>query len=127
MRESRLGSQDITYFPVVSPKYWGRSVSMFIKIGSVVLTKSAQAQYTIQTYMGGSIGIRGRVQSEIDVKSTDAELYHLREGSVQEIEVLADDGRSMTGSYKVNELNWKKERKADGGYELVFNIGLQKQ
>ena len=76
--------------------------------------------------MGGSIGIRGRVKSEEDVKSTDAELYLLREGQIQEIEVLTDDGNSMTGSYRINELNWKKEKKDDGNYELVFNIGLQK-
>ncbi|MGH2447490.1 MAG: hypothetical protein ACRDFS_02645 [Chloroflexota bacterium] len=100
---------------------------MFIKIGSVVLTKSPGAQYTIQGYMGGSIGIRGRVQSEKDVKSTEEELYLLREGHTEEIEVLADDGKSMTGLYKINELNWKKERKDNGDYELVLNIGLQKQ
>ena len=99
---------------------------MFIKIGNVLLTKSSGAQYTIQGYMGGSIGIRGRVQSEEDVKSTDAELYLLREGQIQDIEVLTDDGNSMTGSYRINELNWKKEKKDDGNYELVFNIGLQK-
>ncbi|HKW05670.1 MAG TPA: hypothetical protein VJN71_10255 [Nitrososphaerales archaeon] len=100
---------------------------MFIKIGSVVLTKSPQAQYTIQSYMGGSIGIRGRIQSEKDSKATEGELYQLREGHVLEIEVLTDDGKSMTGPYKINELNWKKENKATGEYELVFNIGLQKQ
>jgi hypothetical protein len=100
---------------------------MFIKIGDIVLTKSSGAQYTIQGYMGGSIGIRGRVQSEKDVKLTEDSLYLLREGHVQDIEVLTDDGKSMTGSYKINELNWKKDRKADGDYELVFNIGLQKQ
>jgi hypothetical protein len=100
---------------------------MFIKIGSVVLTKSPQAQYTIQSYMGGSIGIRGKVQLGDDLKTTEQELYSLREGRVQDIEVLTDQGESMTGSYKINELNWKKERKGDGVYELVFNIGLQKQ
>lgn len=84
---------------------------MFIKIGSVVLTKSTEAQHTIQGYMGGSIGIQGRVQSEEDVKLTEKELYLLREGQIQEIEVLTDDGKSMTGSYKANELNWKKEKK----------------
>lgn len=100
---------------------------MFIKIGSVILTKSTEAQYTIQGYMGGSIGIRGRVQSEKDVKLTEEGLYLLREGHIQEIEVLTDDGNSMTGLYKINELNWKKEKKDSGDYELVFNIGLQKQ
>lgn|SRR5487761_226606 len=100
---------------------------MFIKIGSVVLTKSPGAEYTIQGYMGGSIGIRGRIQSDKDLKSTEEELYLLREGHIEEIEVLTDDGNSMTGPYKINELNWKKERKSDGNYELLFNIGLQKQ
>lgn len=100
---------------------------MFIKIGSVVLTKSPEAQYTIQGYKGGSIGIRGSIQSDKDLKSTEEGLYLLREGHVQEIEVLTDDGNSMTGLYKINELNWKKERKSNGDYELVFNIGLQKQ
>jgi hypothetical protein len=100
---------------------------MFIKVGSVVLIKSTGAQYTIQEYMGGSIGIRGRVKSEQDVKLTEKGLYLLREGQIQEIEVLTDDGKSMTGSYKINELNWKKERKDNGDYELVFNLGLQKQ
>ena len=100
---------------------------MFVKIGSVIITKSAKAQYTVQNYVGGAIGIRGRIQSEDDIKSTEKELYLLREGQVQEIEVLTDDGKSMTGSYKINELNWKKEMKTDGSYELVLNIGLQKQ
>jgi hypothetical protein len=100
---------------------------MFIKIGTIVFTKSPQAQYTIQNYMGGSIGIRGRIQSDADAKSTDEELYKLREGQIRDIEVQTDDGKSMIGSYKINELNWKKERKDSGDYELVFNIGLQKQ
>jgi hypothetical protein len=30
----------------------------------------------------------------------------------------------MTESYSMNELNWKKD---DGEYQLVLNIGLQKQ
>ncbi|MDA4111384.1 MAG: hypothetical protein OK439_02515 [Thaumarchaeota archaeon] len=100
---------------------------MFIKIGSIIFTRSPQAQYTIQGYMGGSIGIRGRIQSEADAKSTEADLYQLREGQVRDIEVQTDDGKSMMGSYKINELNWKKERKASGEYELLLNIGLQKQ
>ncbi|MHB1909217.1 MAG: hypothetical protein ACYCQJ_10175 [Nitrososphaerales archaeon] len=99
---------------------------MFIKIGSVVLTKSDQAQYTVQSYSGGSIGIRGRVQSDADLKLTEGELYLLREGKAEEVEILLDDGKQMTGSYRINELNWKKEKRADGSYELVFNIGLQK-
>ena len=61
-----------------------------------MISKSPQAQYTIQGYMGGSIGIRGRVQSENDIRLTEQELYLLREGHVQEIEVLTDEGKSMT-------------------------------
>lgn len=99
---------------------------MFIKIGSIVLAKSTQAQYTVQSYSGGSIGIRGRVQSEADLKLTEAELYLLREGKSEEVEILLDDGKQMIGSYRINELNWKKEKRSDGNYELVFNIGLQK-
>jgi len=67
------------------------------------------------------------VQSEEDIRSTEKELYMLREGRDEEIEILTDDGKTMTGSYRINELNWKKERRTDGSYELVFNIGLQKK
>ncbi|MDA4131181.1 MAG: hypothetical protein OK457_10460 [Thaumarchaeota archaeon] len=100
---------------------------MFVKIGEVVFAKSEQAQYSITGYAGGSIGIRGRVQSEKDLKETEEDLYKLREGRTQEIEILTDDGTTLKGMYKINELNWKKERKADGKYELLFNVGLQKQ
>ena len=101
---------------------------MFVKIGDIILTKSTSAQYTIQHYSGGSIGIRGRVQSAEDMKSTETELYKLREGTVRNIEVLTDDGEELTGSYKLNELHWDKERQRNGNeYELAFNIGLQKQ
>ena len=100
---------------------------MFVKIGNVEFTKSIQAQYTITGYAGGSIGIRGRVQSEKDLKKTEEELYRLREGHTEEIEIVTDDGNTMRGLYKINELNWKKERKGDGTYELLFNVGLQKQ
>ena len=99
---------------------------MSIKIGNVVIIKGPQVEYTIQGYMGGSIGIRGRVHPDKDLKLIEAELYLLREGSIQEIEIQTDDGKVLTGLYKINELNWKKER-TDGNYELMFNIGLQKQ
>ena len=105
----------------------GKRIRMFIKIGSVEITRSAEAQYTVQSYAGGSIGIRGRVQSEADLKLAEEKLYLLREGRKEEVAIQSDDGRVITGPYKVNELNWKKERKNDGSYELVFNIGLQKQ
>ncbi len=100
---------------------------MFIRIGDISITKSIQAQYTVQTYEGGSIGIRGLVQSAQDLKTTESELYRLRDGSVRDIEIQTDDGKIMSGLYKINELNWKKERKNDNTYELRFNIGLQKQ
>ncbi len=99
---------------------------LFIRIGDVTITKSPQAQYTVQTYGGDSIGIRGLVQSETDVKLTDGELYRLREG-VREVEIQADDGTVLSGSYKINELNWTKQRKSDNTYELRFNIGLLRQ
>jgi hypothetical protein len=99
---------------------------LLVKIGEVTLTNSQQAQYTVQTYLGGSIGIRGLVQSESDTKSTEEQLYRLREGSVSNVQVEADDGKVFTGLYKIRELSWKKER-GEGGYELRFNIGLQKQ
>ena len=99
-----------------------------IKIGDTLITRSTMAQYTIQQYAGGSIGIRGRVQSDEDIKSTEAELYQIREGTTREILVVTDDGSELKGSYKVNELHWGKQLRQDGvNYELVFNIGLQKQ
>lgn len=100
---------------------------MFIKIGSVEITRIVGAQYTVQSYAGGSIGIRGRVKSGADLKTTEEKLYLLREGRMEEVEVQTDDGKVFRGSYKINELNWKKERMTDGTYELAFNIGLQKQ
>ncbi len=99
---------------------------MLIKIGDVVITKGPEVEYTIQGYMGGSIGIRGRAHPSTDLKLIEGELYLLREGSVQQIEIQTDDGKVLTGLYKINELNWKKER-TNGNYELMFNIGLQKQ
>ncbi len=40
---------------------------MYIKIGAVEITKSAQAQYMVQSFSESSIGIRGHVQSESDI------------------------------------------------------------
>jgi len=102
---------------------------MFVKIGDVEFTASDDAQYTVTKYGSGSIGIRARVKAGKDLKLDEDKLYSLREGRSQEIEISTDDGITVKGLYKINELNWKKERKKDeeGGFELVFNIGLQKQ
>ncbi len=100
---------------------------MFIRIGDVEFTDSIEAQYSVTRYSASSIGIRARVQSEKEVKQDEEKLYKLREGKAENIEILTGDGSTVKGSYKINELNWKKERKEDGSYELIFNIGLQKQ
>jgi hypothetical protein len=100
---------------------------MFIKIGSVDFTRSIQAQYTIHSFSERSIGIRGHVQSEADLKTTEEKLYLLREGRTEEVEIQTDDGKVWRGLYKINELTWRKERKSDNTYELSFNIGLEKQ
>lgn len=100
---------------------------MFIKIGNVDFTRSTQAQYTVQSYSETSIGIRGHVQSEADLKLTEEQLYLLREGRTEEVEIQTDDGKVWKGLYRINELSWRKERKSDNSYELVFNIGLQKK
>jgi ribonuclease HI len=98
-----------------------------LKIGDAFLvTRGQDTQYSVHGYQGGSIGIRGRIASGENLKSAEAGLYQLREGSTQEIEIETDDGKVLKGSYKINELNWKKERKENGEYELLFNIGLQK-
>jgi hypothetical protein len=99
----------------------------FIEIGDVAITKSLEAEYTVQTYSGGSIGIRGLVQSETDVKLTEEQLYLLREGRVSNVQIQTDDGRVVSGVYRIRELNWKKERKSDNIYQLRFNIGIQKE
>ena len=100
---------------------------MFIKIGSVEILRSTQAQYTIQSFSELSIGIRGRVQSEADIKLTEEQLYHLREGRTEAVEIQTDDGKVWRGMHKINELSWRKEKKSDNSYELLFNIGLQRQ
>ena len=98
-----------------------------IKIGDAEFTKSDRAEYVVTMYGGSSIGIRARVQSVKDTQEDEAKLYKLREGRTQEIVISSDDGTTIKGMYKINELNWKKQMKADGVYELAFNIGLQKQ
>lgn len=100
---------------------------MFVKIGDVEFTKIEGDQFVLTSYAGGSIGIRARVRAESDVKSNEGLLYKLREGRTQEIEIQTDKGDIIKGVYKINELNWKKEMNGDGKYELVFNLGLQKQ
>jgi hypothetical protein len=100
---------------------------MFIKIGNVEFRRSNEAQYTVQSFSEASIGIRGRIQSADDVKSTEAQMYLLREGATQQVEIQTDDGKIWTGLFRINELSWRKERKNDNSYELVFNIGLRKQ
>lgn len=100
---------------------------MFVKIGSVEFTRSSQAQYTIQSYSEASIAIRGHIQSEADLKTTEQQMYLLREGRIEEVEIQTDDGRVWRGLYKISELSWRKERKSDNSYELLFNIGLEKE
>lgn len=100
---------------------------MFVKIGDEKFTKSEGDQFVLTSYAGGSLGIRARVRSEADVKLNEVLLYKLREGRTQEIEIETDQGETIKGVYKINELNWKKEVNRDGKYELVFNLGLQKQ
>jgi len=100
---------------------------MSIKIGDIEFAKSKEAQYVVTRYGSDTIGIRARVQSGKDLKQTEEQLYKLREGRTVEIEILNEDGNVIKGTYKINELNWKKERKDSGDYELVFNVGLQKQ
>jgi len=99
---------------------------MFIRIGDIEFTGSVEAQYSVTRYSAASIGIRARIQAGKWLKQDEESLYKLREGRTEEIEILADDDSAIKGLYKINELNWKKEPKNDEGYELVFNIGLQK-
>lgn len=100
---------------------------MSLKIGiAFAITKASGVQFTAHAYVGGSIGIRGRIRSGQNLRLAEEEMYHLREGSTHEIQIQTDDGKVLTGSYKINELNWKKERQESGDYDLVFNIGLQK-
>lgn len=99
---------------------------MLVKIGNVEIVRSVEAQYTVQSYSETSIGIRGSIQSEADAKTTEEQLYLLREGMTEEVVIQTDDGKVWRGSYKINELSWRKERRSDNSYQLYFNIGLQK-
>ena len=100
---------------------------MFIKIGAIEITKSFRAQYTVQSFSESSIGIRGHVQSESDIALTEQQLYSLREGRSEQVEIQTDDGKVWKGLFRINELSWRKERKSDNSYELSFNIGLRKE
>jgi hypothetical protein len=101
---------------------------LFIKIGAAEITRSTRAQYTVQTYSESSIAIRGRVQSESDLALTEQQLYLLREGRTEQVEIQTDDGKVWRGLFRVNELSWRKERRSDDNtYELSFNIGLRKE
>ena len=103
----------------------GFNPPMIVRIGDIDIAKNNKIEYTLTKYAEGSIGIRGRVPQESDISSIEDELYRLREGRTQEIEIDYG-GSKITGEYKINELNWKKERKGDGSYELQFIIGLQR-
>jgi hypothetical protein len=100
---------------------------VFIKIGAVEITRSTQAQYSVQSYSESSIAIRGHVQSETDPAMTEKKLYFLREGETEEVEIQTDDVKVWRGLFRINELSWRKERKSDNSYELLFNIGLRKK
>jgi hypothetical protein len=100
---------------------------LFIKIGTTEFTRSIDAQYTIQSFSESSIGVRGHVQSEPDIALTEKQLYTLREGRTEEVEIKADDGKLWKGLFRINELSWRKERKSDNTYELSFNIGLRQK
>lgn len=100
---------------------------MIIRIGEIEFAGGNEAQYSVTLYSASSIGIRARVQSGKEFKQDEDKLYKLREGSTQDIEIITGERGTIKGPFKINELNWKKERKDDGTYELVFNIGLQKQ
>lgn len=100
---------------------------MYVKIGDLKFTKSGGDIFVLTSYAGGSLGIRATVRSEADIGLNEGLLYKLREGRNQEIEIETDQGDTIKGTYKINELNWKKEMNKGGKYELVFNLGLQKQ
>jgi len=99
---------------------------MSLRIGTIVIPRSPNERYKVDGYGSGQIAIRGYVSSEEIRKLTVDALYHLKEGSIVDIEISTDEGKVLTGTYRINELSWRNEPK-DGGYELMFNIGLQKQ
>ena len=100
---------------------------MFIKIGDVEFKKSDFVDWVVTSYSSASVGIRGYAKSPEVIKIEEEKLYKLREGRTQEIEVSAEDGSTIKGRYKINELSWKKEASANGEFRLIFNIGLQKE
>jgi hypothetical protein len=73
-------------------------------------SQGAQAQYTVQSYSETSIGIRGSIQFEADLKTTEQQLYLLREGKTEEVVIQTDDGKIWRGLYKINELYAKTLR-----------------
>jgi hypothetical protein len=99
---------------------------MSFRIGEVVIPKSPDERYKVEGYGVGGIAVRGYVSSDAVRKLTVEGLYHLKEGSVVDIEIETDDGKVLTGKYRINELTWRNEQK-DDRYELMFNIGLRKQ
>ena len=88
--------------------------SMSIKIGTVEIKKSLQTQYTVQSFSESSIGIRGHVQSESDIALMEKQLYTLREGRSEEVEIRTDDGKIWEGLFRINELIKLEEGKEKG-------------
>jgi len=99
---------------------------MFIKIGDLQFIKNDHFDWVATLYGSSSIGIRAYAGSPEVIKIEEEKLYKLREGRTLEVEILTADGITIRGRYKINELNWKKESKVNGEFQLIFNIGLQK-
>ena len=109
---------------MIIPADW--IVKMFIKIGNLQFVKSDYVDWVVTLYGSTSIGIRAYAQSPDVIKAEEEKLYKLREGRTQEVEISTEDGSTINGRYKINELNWKKESDLNGEFRLLFNIGLQK-
>ena len=109
---------------MIIPADW--IVKMFIKIGNLQFVKSDYVDWVVTLYGSTSIGIRAYAQSPTAIKIEEDKLYKLREGRTQDIEILTENESTIKGRYRINELNWKKETKANGEVQLIFNIGLQK-
>jgi len=99
---------------------------MFIKIGDIEFHKNGNVDWVVTLYSSSSIGIRAHIQTPEAIKVEEEKLYKLREGRTQEIEILTEEGSTVKGQYKVNELNLKKEIKPNGESQLLINIGLQR-
>jgi hypothetical protein len=99
---------------------------MFIKIGDIEFKKNSNVDWVVTLYGSSSIGIRAHIQTPEAIKVGEEKLYKLREGRTEVIEILTEEGSTVKGQYKVNELNWKKEIKPNGESQLLFNIGLQR-